>query len=188
MFFVATEGRKTEPQYFAMLNSQSATVWVHCLTPKASAPASVRRTMDRHLAEQGIRPGDEAWLVVDKDRWPEAEIDSLCQWASAQHRGLAVSNPKFEYWLLLHFEDGAGAATPAEITRRLRLHLPEYDKGVNQAAFPVGSVAEAVTRARRRDSPPCRGWPRQPGQTTVYRLVERILEAEAVSSARKSAV
>lgn len=175
---MATEGSKTEPQYLNMLNSRTATVHVQVLKPGASAPASVLQRMQRHLEAEGIQAGDEAWLVVDKDQWPDTEIDALHQWAtSAVGRGLAVSNPQFEYWLLLHFEDGAGALTSAAITQRLRRHLPNYDKSVTASDFSPVSISEAVDRARRRDTPACPTWPKQPGQTTVYRLVDRIRNA-----------
>ncbi|NVZ10992.1 hypothetical protein HW932_17175 [Allochromatium humboldtianum] len=38
-------------------------------------------------------------------------------------------------------------------------------------------IDEAIRRAKKRNHPPCRDWPRSLGQTTVYPLVENILAA-----------
>ncbi|MDR0592348.1 MAG: RloB family protein [Bifidobacteriaceae bacterium] len=173
---LAVEGRKTEPQYFQMLGSVVAAVHIKIIKPGASSPAAVPGSMQEYLARADLRRGDEAWIVVDKDQWADDQIDQLQQWAAqSNERGLAVSNPKFEYWLLLHFEDGTGVASSSECSKRLRRHLPGYDKGVECSKFRPDAIAGAVARARARDRRPAGGWPREPGQSTVYRLVERIL-------------
>jgi len=56
---------------------------------------------------------------VDANSWPEDQLLELHGWSTEDSRyGLAVSNPKFEFWLLLHFEDGNGAATSARALLR----------------------------------------------------------------------
>jgi len=172
---VVAEGTATEPQYFATFNSLQTTVHVRCVGANSSAPQGVLRTMRRLLKEIDRRDDDEAWLVVDKDSWPDSALDELFSWSTRDPSCfLAVSNPKFEYWLLLHFEAGDQAKTAQDCARRLKAHLPNYHKRIDPASFSPERIRQAVERARRRDSPPCADWPRQPGQTTVYRLVEHI--------------
>ena len=43
-----------------------------------------------------------------------------------------ASVPSFELWLLLHFEDIRAPIQRDEVMRRLRLHLPGYEKGAGQ--------------------------------------------------------
>jgi hypothetical protein len=63
--------------------------------------------MTKYLKEQRLLKTDEAWLAVDKDIWIDSQLQELHQWPQeAQNHGFALSNPSFEYWLLLHFEDG----------------------------------------------------------------------------------
>ena len=123
LFVVATEGQKTEPQYFSLFNSASV-IRVLCLKcGRDSAPESVLKRMQRYLNDEEIKKTDEAWLVVDKDQWSSAQLLMLHQWAqSAANYGMALSNPKFEYWLLLHFEDGSGVGTSSQCSERLRRH------------------------------------------------------------------
>ncbi len=103
--------------------------------------------MEGHLRQEALGSSDEAWLVVDKDQWTDEQLDQLHAWARTHDNyGFTLSNPKFEYWLLLHFEDGTGIASSRDCSDRLR------------------------------DNPPCTDWPRALGGTTVYKLVENILQ------------
>ncbi len=185
LFVIAVEGEKTEPLYFSIFNDDSRVVHVRCLEGKTeSAPPHVLRRMVRYLADEeaDLKKTDEAWLVVDKDEWSEQQLLPLHQWVSKRkrnrpERGFAVSNPSFEYWLLLHFEDGNGIADLRQCLRRLRQHLPESGKSIDPQWFSEEMIRKAVERARKRNKPPCTDWPRNPGCTTVYLLVEKILDA-----------
>lgn len=180
LFILSTEGRLTEPQYFTAIVRDLARVHVHCI-PSAdkSAPRAVLKRMQSHLREAALRPGDEAWLVVDQDRWTPAQLGELHAWSKTeQHYGFVVSNPSFEYWLLLHFEAGDGVSTQQVCRNRLRRHLPHYDKHVDAAAFPRETVVTAIDRARRRHLPDSGDWPSIAGVTTVYLLAEKLLEAD----------
>ena len=86
-----------------------------------------------------------------------------------------VSNPKFEYWLLLHFEDGTRITSSRNCSERLKGYMPGYDKGIDPQKITRDMIDNAVKRARQRDNPPCIDWPRSIGVTTVYKLIENIL-------------
>ena len=182
LYLIAVEGAVTEPGYFDMFDCQ--TLKVECLRAKGkSSPPEVLKRMKGRIDRESMREGDEAWLVVDKDRWTDAHLKELHDWAAEQtrtvvKRGLAVSNPKFELWLLLHFEDGARVNTGAVCSNALGRHLPGYDKRIPDGVFTDERIREAVRRAKARDTPPCRDWPRTKG-TTVYRLVESLIRPPA---------
>ncbi len=181
LFVIATEGSKTEPTYFKLFNRYGHAVAVKFIEGQdKSAPKHVLKSMQDHIKKNDLMDGDEAWLVVDTDNWRETDLKSLHAWSVSQPSyGLAVSNPCFEYWLLLHFEVGTGAPDKNACLRRLRKHMPHYDKvNLDLAALEPG-IADAVERARKRDTPPVVDWPRGAG-TTVYRLVERLLGAVEV--------
>lgn len=119
---------------------------------------------------------DESWLVIDRDSWPEEHIQLLVDWTKKQKQRnhLALSNPKFEYWLLLHYENGNKIGSSTECTKRLEKYIPGYNKK-KIPKFELEQIKTAVGRAKKRDHPPCEDWPREMGKTTVYRLVESIL-------------
>ena len=63
------------------------------------------------------------------------------------NRGFALSNPNFEYWLLLHFENGDDVATVDECLRRLKIYLPNYDKDILDESKILPRVGSAITHA-----------------------------------------
>jgi hypothetical protein len=133
--------------------------------------------MEHHLRQEKLLSTDEAWLVVDKDQWSDEQLADLHAWAqNGDNHGFALSNPKFEYWLLLHFEDGRGIASSRDCSDRLKRHIPGYDKRIDPREITPQRIEDAIRRAKQRDDPPCADWPRALGSTTVYRLVEKILD------------
>jgi hypothetical protein len=121
-----------------------------------------------------LHPFDEAWLVIDKDNWSEEHLMTLFEWSKKNEKyGLALSNPKFEYWLLLHFEEGYGILNEKECTVRLKKYLPEYDKGFDPKIITKSMIDKAIARAKKNDTPSCEKWPLKTG-STVYRLIQRI--------------
>jgi hypothetical protein len=178
LFVIAVEGVKTEPHYFAIFNDQYRVIRLRCLKGRHdSSPPQVLKRMEDHLKQNNLLGSDEAWLVVDKDQWTDIQLKQLHTWSQgAENYGFALSNPKFEYWLLLHFEDGAGIGSSRECSVRLKQHIPDYDKELDPRKIAIEMINNAILRARARDNPPCDDWPHAIGGTTVYRLVERILQ------------
>lgn len=179
LFVIAVEGAKTEPQYFALFNDNHSVIRVNCIKGKSdSSPPQILKRMLDYLKQAELKPSDEAWLVVDKDQWTDVQLQQLHTWSlKGENYGFALSNPKFEFWLLLHFEDGKGVANSRECTERLQKYLPDYDKSINVRKISQDMIDAAIQRAKQRDTPHCEDWPRTVGMTTVYRLVENILKA-----------
>lgn len=182
LFLIATEGTKTEPAYFNLFNQMKEfSVFVRCLPRKHSAPSEILKCMKNYLGKEKdlLRTADEAWLVVDKDNWPDEQFNALYQWSEEKDNyHLALSNPKFEYWLLLHFEDGAKITSHCQFKERLAKHMPNYDKTINGQEMTIEKIHLAMERAKKRDNPPCEKWPQDSWQTTVYRLINNILQQE----------
>jgi len=178
LFIIAVEGSRTEPQYFALFNYRDSIIKIECLKDKhASAPPQVLGRLKKYLKDEPLKTSDEAWLVVDKDQWTETQLKELWDWSrKKENYGFALSNPKFEYWLILHFEAGDGIATSRDCDDRLKKYLPDYVKSIDPGQITRQMIDEAIERARKRDNPPCSDWPRSTG-TTVYKLVENILKA-----------
>lgn len=177
MFILATEGAKTEPLYFNMFNNGNTVIHVKCLKGnKQNSPEHVLKRMNDYLKGNRLESGDEAWLIVDRDQWREGQLNQLHEWSQANIRyGFAVSNPKFEYWLLLHFEDGTGINSSRQCTEHLKRHLPHFEKGHVEVNKLWPGIHDATKRARLKDTPPCVDWPKITG-TTVYRLVEKLIQ------------
>ncbi len=171
-FVVATEGQETEPRYFSMFNSKSATITVVLLGSKRKT--SPRRVLER-LERADIGKNDPAWIVIDRDTWEEEELHQVFNRCAEKGFCMAMSNPMFEYWLLLHFEEGKGV-NAGNVTSRLRVHLPDFTKSHVEVNKIRPGIAKAIERAERKDRPPCKKWPKATG-STVYRLVKELRKA-----------
>jgi hypothetical protein len=176
---IATEGNKTEPTYFKLnvFKNPEISVNIKILPSKGhSSPIGVKKRMDKYIKDYDKKENDQFWLVVDKDKWEESDLDVLYSWTSVEdNKFIAVSNPHFEYWLLLHFEDGNDVHNKTECLKKLKCHCPKYDKNnIPADRFTENNVKDAAKRAKLKDTPPCTKWPTRTG-TTVYRLVEHII-------------
>lgn len=175
MYIISTEGTRTEPAYFQLFNNNKSVICVKCLKGNdKSSPISVLKRMKKYLQEEGLKSSDEAWLVMDKDQWTESQLIELYHWSEEKKNyGLAVSNPNFEFWLLLHFEGGS-QITANQCLKRLRRYMPEFDKNLDIRTITSKMIMQAIKRAKELDNPPCEDWPRS-STSTVYRLVEKLV-------------
>ena len=178
-FLICTEGTKTEPEYFEMLKTFFLNANIKCPRSKKSYsnPKAVLKQMKQEIGKLKLRDDDQAWIVTDINAWNEEQLYEPYQWSTeCENFGFAVSNPNFEYWLLLHFEDGGNIYSAKDVNKKLKKYIPNYNKGINSRFFSIEKVANAVQRAQQKDVPPCLDWPRSIGQTTVYKLVKQIIE------------
>ncbi len=177
LFVISVEGSKTEPQYFAIFNQPQSIIKVKCLKRPLteSSPTQVLKKMRSYLRKESLKKTDEAWIVVDKDDWTQDQLRELLQWAkTSEYHGFALSNPSFEYWLLLHFEEGKGIVNAQECLTCLKRYLPNYKKDIDSKKITPELIAKAIRRAKQRDANRSNDLP-QMCSTTVYKLVEKIM-------------
>ncbi|WP_312867703.1 RloB family protein [Amycolatopsis pithecellobii] len=165
-------GRATEPAYFDGLKRErrNSAVTVTVKKKGVDPEAVVRHAMTlRGLAE---RTYDETRCVLDVDDFELAPVIAL---ARRNRISLAVSNPCFEYWLVLHFELCSAPLTGYEqVVGRLLRYLPHYQK--NALRFPDFSagVDAAVKRGQERRID-LDAIPDHASSTGVWALVEKII-------------
>ena len=173
ILIIATEGEKTEPLYFRLFRNNRNFV-LHILgSRKKTSPLQVFNAALSASKKMHIKSRDEVWIVIDKDSWQTDRLNELCVKCAENHFELAVSNPNFEYWLLLHFEEGNSIKTAHECMHRLTRYLPNYRKNKLELQKLSPLVRDAVVHARKRDDPPC-DVPAHFG-SRLYRLVEKLL-------------
>lgn len=175
--WISAEGQ-TERDYFSMDvfgNAGMAVRFPRDIHPDRRNPIQVLKRFQKALKDHGFRHGDEAWLVVDRDEWPEGEFRVLEEWARSDERHhLAVSNPKFELFLLMHFEKGNGCTAPARVDAALKRHMPRYAKRIRRSQFGRAEVEQAIRHAHDKRSA-CGSLFPAPGVTDAHLLAERLL-------------
>ncbi|MCD4727615.1 MAG: RloB family protein, partial [Pirellulales bacterium] len=115
---------------------------------------------------------DSVWCVFDIDDHPKVAEAKVT--ARDNNIDLAISNPCFEIWLLLHFRDNPGMQHRDEIGQLLKKHVPGYNKTVDYDKYSNG-YSQAVTRAERMDRAAIEAnEPERNPTTGVYKLTELI--------------
>lgn len=110
---LAFEGNETERIYFEEFMSgeqfNEDIIYLHLLkrskTDTKSAPNHVFNKLKKEAKDEyNLSPEDELWMIIDKDRWKNIPtIVELCKKQGNMH--VAVSNPCFEFWILLHIKN-----------------------------------------------------------------------------------
>jgi len=182
LIVIATEGAKTEKQYFEGISRhryriRRVQVRVEATADAKSAPEYALARLDAYCDEFQIGEDDELWLMVDVDRWGAKKLAAVAQKALQKGYHLAISNPCFELWLLLHFEEPSVALkTCAALTKRLKERLPGYRKSnLGTDAFTMEAIRNAVRRAGSVGNDEQARWPKTRG-TQVYKVVEELLK------------
>lgn len=110
---LAFEGNETEEIYFEEFKNSErfndSLIYLHLLkrpkTDTNSAPNHVFKKLKREAKyEYNFKNTDELWMIIDTDRWRNIpEIIKECK--NLENMYVAVSNPCFELWLLLHIKN-----------------------------------------------------------------------------------
>lgn len=179
---VVCEGQVTEPAYIKgyVHSARNATVEVKIHDEHGDPRKLVEMAKDedkkaRALARQqkdDFLAYDEVWSVFDCDQ--HERFNDACQMARDNRIELAVSNPCFELWLLLHFRDSPGAQHRHRVQKMVKRFLRGYDKHLEFERVARG-IEQAIARARRLDADAeSMGEPFRNPTTCVYRLLESI--------------
>lgn len=180
---VVCEGEVTEPKYFRGLrrglrnpaieveideqHGTPRTLVARAARRKKDAAREARRQRDAFLAY------DEVWCVFDVDDHPL--LPDAKQQARDNGISLAISNPCFELWALLHFCDQTAEQPRQRIRQLLKAYIPDYDKEL-PAPTLMPHLAKAMARARHLEHlAALAGEPGKNPSTGVHLLIERIV-------------
>jgi hypothetical protein len=149
---IVCEGEKTEPYYFRTLQKglRLTTLEVEVVGPQeGSAPISIvnqaleKKNLRRRQARTSISLAeyDKIWCVIDVEApTPHASLNQAYDKGQANGLNLALSNPCFEFWYLLHFEKtSALMQSNEELLSRLKTHCQRYrenDQNFASSVFP----------------------------------------------------
>jgi hypothetical protein len=161
-FLIVTEGAKTEPNYLKALRNrlQLNAAEVEILHPDGTDPITLTnkaielRDSRKKAAKKGLTIAyDEVWVVFDLEK-PHDERRKLAVKAMAipEAAGIrfAISDPAFEFWLLLHEEYTTSPfADCYEVIIRLEKHWAGYSKGQTPPLEFLEKMPIAVQHAQQ---------------------------------------
>lgn len=204
-YILAYEGTVTEKKYFEDLRNSdlfndSGTIETIALKKGArdgASPLAVKALLSKAKQDYNFKSTDEFWLVIDRDDWETIHnIDLLKIAEDCKSEGnffMALSNPCFEMWLILHlkkleeiseedrvriFENIAISAKKHYVDEALARYIGDgrgYNKRPNPAIF-LPRVKQAIQNAKEiaiiEDS-----YPKTLG-SDVYKLVEKLIKTD----------
>jgi hypothetical protein len=139
-------GDVTEPSYFEGLRQFHRNPAIKVVIRKKSVDPASLVAYAVKLRDNDADSFEDVWCVVDVD---EFDLGPAMVLAARKNISLAVSNPCFETWLLLHFTDHTATLTCyAEAARLLGKFVPDYCKSRLDFGRYVAGLDRAVERAR----------------------------------------
>lgn len=181
-YIICVEGRATEKAYFNMFKAENTHIEVKVIDNKSkSHPSHVLNKLKSYLEENEISISryDKAWMVVDRDVGDRSkeQLDQVYDKCILNKYNFSLSNPCFELWLLLHFENPAAkdADTSTKCKNRLKTYLPNYEKSHVEVLKMKPYISNAIRNAESKNISSSDPWPQNVG-STVYKLVTELVE------------
>jgi hypothetical protein len=167
-------GLRTEKLYFDGLRraEHNPAVTVVLKTHPKSPTEVVRHA--RTIRRDNRDDFDEVWCVLDVDQFQD--ISQAATLAKKSGIKVAISNPCFELWLLLHLAAHTAHISTRDVQRLLCRHLPGYDKSDLSFDDFASGVGDAYERSRELE-PTGRAHDVNPS-TNVWQLMIKIRRAE----------
>lgn len=170
LILIVCEGKRTEPDYFKGLIRIVRNPRVRIeIADVQGVPLTLVRAAKK--LKDGNPAFDSVWCVSDVDEHPFPEAIQM-----ARDNGLrvALSNPCFELWLLLHFRESPGMKHREKVASMLAEYMPGYEKAINFAKSKLADGYDAAVQRAKRISASMElaGDEMRNPSTGVYRLTE----------------
>ena len=147
------EGKNSEPAYFDWLKQKSLIKEDFNLkVEKSTGATSAKNLLSRAERIRKNNPEAIVCVVLDRDRNSSEILDALRKWQlqhSAQTR-VAISIPKFEIFLLMHYMSVDGLNTPEVIDATMEKIQPGYkrQKLPKMVGCGIENVYQAIDAAK----------------------------------------
>ena len=182
LIVVATEGELTEPEYlklFSRIHGDQSIVRVKPVPVGGDPRTVVERAIKEleKLKRDEFAENDSVWAMFDRDSHPR--FNEAKNLAHGNGIRLAISNPCFELWGILHYQEQDAPIESLECQRKLWQLHPGNNAGSRKIFGDRWAIARyyqtAVERAslslqRRKEE----GQPEGNPSTTVHLLTESI--------------
>lgn len=191
---IVCEGEKTEPNYIGEIRSElrlataNVQIWPSALGTRPIQVVEYAEELFRNGERaKGIEPGafDRVIAVFDRDDHDtyhqalgkaESLDGKLKNDAGDRIPFQAIASvPCFELWLLLHFEDVHAPIHRNEVYQRLKVHLPEYEKGQSGYWLMCKDCLEAAIARAAARAVATNAYDGNEPFTAMHELVHRLL-------------
>ena len=160
LIIIISEGECTEPYYFIKFNGELRYSGVRIKTPKVrqTDPISLVKTainiINKKRSDCRIsqEDGDEIYCVYDVDDNSDEDLNSAKELAEKNGIKIFLSNPCFEIWFLLHFEQVNKGISREDLYEQLKKYVKNYEKSSDVYHLLKDLQANAIANAERLNS------------------------------------
>lgn len=190
LLIIIERGNQTERIYFNKFKRRNSIVQIEIPSCKSVEAVKLIEYAITKAKEYAIDfdEGDKVWCVFDVDAKEDLELERATQLADRAGIKIALSNPSFELWFLLHtnYYSTRPFSSNEDLLSELKARLPAYKK-TNDSMFNtiLPDQQQAIDKAKKlikyhikcgnrlcsRESNPC---------TYVFELVEYINDVTAI--------
>lgn len=177
---------KTEKMYFEVIKNELglSTFEVKVIDQGATAITLVKEAIDiRDLRRQDsvYADFDEIWCVTDVEvPKKDTSLEAAMTLAENENILLALSNPCFEFWYILHYKKSApGFSFNRQAKEELKKYFPSYTKSEDDICHDVyPKIGDAIKWAQELENE--QGWTsdlrKHNPSTHVYKVVEKLIK------------
>jgi hypothetical protein len=139
----------TESKYFNNYRTPECDLRIHIPDTSMTDPVGLVQFALRLATDldMDFEYGDRLWCVFDVDDNSRESIEESKRKALPNVR-LALSNPCFELWFLLHFVNYTTRLTRCDATSKLKRYLPKYLKSGDNFVQLRPSTRVAISRSK----------------------------------------
>jgi hypothetical protein len=183
---IVCEGEKTEPNYFSNLRDfLKLPIITVRIVEEGGAPISVvekaivmvDERKQEHKYNENIPLFESVWCVIDTENPNDnSSLPRAIDIALQKGYHLAISNPSFEYWYILHFEPTTRPFTNGQEAKKyLKKHIEGYDSA--KQVFPVlcSKTKNALEFCERTFQSSCQNSKDFPNPSTFVFLLVRLM-------------
>ncbi len=154
LLIVVCEGAKREKIYFETLAKGNQRIKIKVVAPEGvdSGKSAPHWLLDRAISiteELGSNKYDTLWFVLDVDKWRRSSLEQIKVECKANWH-VALSNPCFELWLILHYLDSGSIESIS--CRQLKAEFNKKIVGGYKVEIALLNIQAAIERARGIDT------------------------------------
>ena len=155
IIYIICEGKETETLYFKHFRSRNCLVDIIPISSKHKAAEHLVKHAKALISHADYYPkdGDQLWCVFDCDENKDNELRTAADYALKHNYRIAYSNPSFEYWYLIHFENRNGYLKDSDAVISIlksKGYLADYEKSTDVFERLQPYQADAIRRAKAR--------------------------------------
>ena len=188
LLYLVCEGEKTEPIYFENFRTPECNFHIILSSSgRKNATGLVKEAIRKISAGSfDAAHGDQAWCVFDVDENDDDELKAALSLADENGISIALSNPCFEIWYLIHYSFCSSKISRQDLLVKLDGHISGYHKKLDVFSKLNGRLPSAVKNAQQLNEMHERAGvelisTRSNPSTQVFRVIETITKIKELN-------